>query len=839
MLRTGKRRILAGILIGLTFLSSVILGLSVGFFLSGSQNADVRGDLSSYKPALPTQILDRNGELITEIFSDEKRDIVPIDELPRNFLYALISREDSNFYSHRGVDFGQFFRAAFNIITGRYFSGFSTLTMQVAGRHYADRSEISIKRKLKEIWYAFQFERDLSKDEILEIYVNQMYFGHNAYGVESASQFYFGHSARDITIAESAILVVQLASPAFYSPINHPERARARQIDVLNQMVNLGYVSRSEADISFQKYWDSYNYTRSNISSAYFDNDSKAPYFSEYVRIQLNDMLYGAVDINKDGYIVNTTLDLGYQAIADDIMNKAFHSINERYKTKSDSRLAIVDETYVPVIDMLGLMFNLEDIQVAGSKQKKAARNEFYKTLSPTLEVMSLMFGLEGVKDLTNYAAVKDQLSAKKTTVEGALITIDNHSGHILSMVGGSDFETKKYNRAVDAKIQPGSSFKPLYYSAAIGSGKFTTATRLYDGPIVFYDDDGNKYTPTNYLGSWKGSVLLRYALATSMNVPSLQVLEGLGFEPAIERASRLLGMEDQAENRTLFPRSFPLGLGITSVAPINMARAFATFPNQGKAVEPIAVISVLDRNGNIVLEPEKERLREQQRNRGKDSEIMTPQNAYIMVSILQSTVEFGTLKWRRINIGGFDGMPMAGKTGTTQNWGDAWTVGFSPYYTTAIWFGFDTPGNSLGRELTGATAAGPVWAEYMKTIHAGLPRIEFQKPETGLVEMKVDAISGLIPTSDCDEGLVDEIFILGTEPKTFCDIHTFKKERDDNLIEGLQDILMIEDFGVDTFDLDSLSTDLFSNDIPDLDLGSLLDDEPPESSVNTNPLLD
>lgn len=835
MFQTGKRRILAIVLIGLTFLSSIVMGLGIGFFLSGSHNIDVRGDLSSYTPALPTQLLDRHGELITEIFSDEKRDIVPIDELPKNLLYALISREDSNYYTHKGVDLGQFARAAFNIIIGRYFSGASTLTMQVAGWHYADRRDISIKRKLKEIWYAFQFERDLSKNEILEIYMNQMYFGHNAYGVESASQFYFGHSARDISIAESAILVVQLASPALYSPINHPDRARDRQIDVLDQMVNLGYATRDEADISFKNYWNSYNYTRSNISSAYFDNDSKAPYFSEYVRIQLNDMLYGAVDINKDGYVVHTTLDLGYQAVADEIMEKAFHSINERYKSKSDSRLGIVDETYVPIVDMLSLLFNLEDIQVAGSKQKKAARKEFYRNISPTLELMSLMFGMDDVKELTKYAAVKDQLSAKKTTVEGALISIDNHSGHILSMVGGSDFETKKYNRAVDARVQPGSSFKPLYYSAAIGSGKFTTASRLYDGPIVFFDDSGNKYTPTNYLGSWEGSVLLRHALATSMNVPSLQVLDGLGFEPAIERASRLLGKEDQSENRTLFPRSFPLGLGITAVAPIDMARAFATFPNQGKAVVPIAITSVLDRNGNIVLEPEKERLREQQGNRGKDNEIMTPQNAYIMVSMLQSTVEYGTLRWRRINIGGFDGMPMAGKTGTTQNWGDAWTVGFSPYYTTAIWFGFDTPGNSLGRELTGATAAGPYWAEYMKTVHTGLERIEFQKPETGLVEMKVCAVSGKIPTSECDDGLLDEIFITGTEPKSFCDIHTFNNQRDNELIDGLRDILLIEDFGVDTFDLKELSSDLFDNNSDNIDF--LLDDD--SSDTVSNPLLD
>ncbi len=833
---SGKHKLFVTLILFFTFLSALLIGTGVGYFLSTSSDTDVRGDLSEYKPALPTQILDRNGELITEIFSDEKRDIVPIQDIPKILIYALISREDENFFKHYGFSFRGTFRAAWNILLNKlgsprgYTSGGSTLTQQVAGTHYANRKDISIKRKLKEMWYSFQFERTMSKDEILQLYMNEMYFGHNAYGVEAASQFYFGHPAKDITLAEAAILVIQLASPALYSPINHPDRAKARQIDVLNQMVALGYATREQADLSLQQYWDNYNYTRSNIASAYFDNNSKAPYFSEYVRIKLNDMLYGAVNINKDGYIVHTTLDLGYQKIADKVMDKAFHSINERYKNKSDKRLNIADNSYVPIVDMLGLAFNLGDIQVSGARQKKAARTFFYNKVTPALSAVSMMFGIRDVNTITKIAYSKDQQSSKKTTVEGALITIDDHTGQILAMVGGSDFETKKYNRAVDARVQPGSSFKPLYYSAAISSRKFTTATMLYDGPIIFYDDAGKAYTPTNYLGSWEGSVLLRYALAHSMNVPSLQVLQGVGFEAAINRASRLLGKYDQRENRKLFPRSFPLGLGVTSVAPIDMVRAFATFPNHGKAVIPNAITSVMDRSGNIILDPEKERLRESQRQK-KSDQIMSPQVAYIMVSMLQSTVEYGTLKWRRINIGGFDGMPMAGKTGTTQNWGDAWTVGFSPYYTTAVWFGFDTPGNSLGRELTGATAAGPYWAEYMKEINRGLPRIPFDKPETGLVEQKVCAVSGKLPTKYCDDGLLDEIFLAGTEPKEFCKIHIFRKKRDAYLINRLQDILTIQNFGIDTYNSAPQSGKI--SDIPNLD------NKIPDTGSNSNPLLE
>ncbi|ADK80854.1 penicillin-binding protein 1A [Sediminispirochaeta smaragdinae] len=830
MIRSRKRRIQAQIIMALTILCSLVVGFSTGFVLSQTFNTDIKGDLTNFEPALPTQILDCNGELITEIFSDEKRDIVPITKLPKTLILALISREDLTFFQHHGFSFRGTARAAWNVLTGSYFSGGSTLTQQVAGRYYADRTDISIFRKLKELWYAFQLERDLTKYEILELYANDMYFGHNAYGVEAASRFYFGHSAEELTVAESAILVIQLASPALYSPINHPERARSRQKDVLDQMVANGFTTREEAEVSFQNYWNNYDFSRSNIASAYFDNESKAPYFSEYVRIKLNDMLYGAVDINKDGYIVHTTLDLGYQRIADEIMSKAFVDVNEKYRTLKGKRLSIADDVYVPIADLLALTFNLEDMKVAGAKQKKAAVDSFYTNFQPPLEALSLLFGSNDIMSVARFAGTKESSRIKKNFIEGALISMDHRNGHILAMVGGSDFETKQYNRAVDAKVQPGSSIKPLYYSAAISSGKFTPATRLYDGPIVFYDDMGNSYQPLNYLGTWDGSVLLRYALATSMNVPSLQVLEGVGFETAIDRISKLLGMEDRKEDRVLFPRSYPLGLGVTSVAPINMVQAFSTFPNHGKRIEPIAITQVLDRNGNTILEPEKERLREMQKNRGKDLQIMSPQAAYIMVSLLQSTVEFGTLRWRRINVGGFDGMPMAGKTGTTQNWGDAWTVGFSPYITTAVWLGFDTPGNSLGREITGATAAGPIWAEYMKKVHAGLEPKEFERP-SGIVTVRVCAESGMLPTKLCDH-TIEEVFIAGTEPKQLCPIHSFEQERDKELVGNLQDILTIEDFNVDTSD------SLFdSSTLPDINFSD--DGSGGNDTPDYNPLLE
>ena len=804
MVSDKKKRRRIEIILAVCVILSVIIGVVLGKTTSEIRNIDIRADLQNYEPALPTQILDRNGNLITELFSDEKREIVPVNELPKHLIYALISREDAEFYSHNGLSFKQFFRSLYNIVAGNYFSGFSTLTMQVAGAHYTDRSEISVTRKIKDVWYAFQIEKALTKNEILEIYINEAYFGHGTYGVESASQFYFGHSARDITLAESAILVIQLASPALYSPINHPDTARARQIDVLNTMVELGYCTRDEADDSFSGYWDNYDYSRSNIASAYFGNDSLAPYFSEYVRLELNDMLYGAVDVNKDGYVVHTTLDLDIQQTAQKIMDQAYHEINNKYQQYSTERYDIVNEEFIGIVDLLSLTFNIPDIKVTGAKQKSIATDTYFDSINPTLYMLSSVFGLNDLNRASVTGYKKNKTRNEKNTVEGALITLENNTGRIISMIGGSDFETKQYNRAVDATVQPGSCIKPLYYSAAISNRVITPATRLYDGPVVFYDESGNPYEPLNYLGDWSGSVLARFALATSMNVPSLQVLDKVGFNAAIERISRMTGLYDRRNDEVLFPRGFPLGLGVTALAPINMARAFATFPNQGKEVVPIAIISVEDREGNIILEPEKERLREKQKNKGED-QIMTPQEAYVMVDMLQSTVAYGTLANRRRYVGGFDGMPMAGKTGTTQNWKDAWTSGFSPYYTTVVWFGFDTPGNSLGRYLTGATAAGPYWAMYMKEIHQDLEPKEFPEPDSGLIRVRVCSVSGLLPTNDCDDGTTEELFLVGTEPRRTCDIHKFEKQRDEELLQRLQDNLLIEDVPLNTFDIPQL----------------------------------
>ncbi len=825
-------RIAVELLIGSCLFIAVAFGVALGTALAASKNLEISGTLGEQRLALPSQILDRNGKLITEYFAEEKRDIVSIDELPAHLIYAMITAEDRNFFSHRGIDVLGTVRAFWNNLRGTYFSGASSITQQVAGELYTDRSVISYRRKLIELWYAFQMERQLTKYQILELHMNTVYLGHNTHGVEAASQFYFGKSARDITLAEAAILVVQLRSPARYSMLNHPNVARDRQRLLLDQMVELGYVTQEEADRSFELFWDSYDVTRANTATAYFANRSKAPYFSEYVRLQLEDILYGSlVDINREGFVIHTTLDLDIQQAADEQMKDGIFGINARYRSDTAERLEAADIYHMPVINALSLLFDMEQINVAGTKRRRDAERYYYSTVNPILDILSIELDDTRLRNLVREAHGKRESKIKQTTVEGALITLENGTGHILAMVGGSDFETKQYNRAVDATVQPGSAFKPLYYSAAISSRIFTPATMIIDAPVVFFNADGEKYEPTNYLGVWMGPVRLRFALANSMNVPSVKVLDAIGFDMAIERASRLLGMYELRNDENLFPRKYPLALGVVSVAPINMARAFSVFANQGRAVDPIAIRYIEDRKGNIILRYEEEMIKERRRKSEQELQILTPQEAYIMVSLLQSVVQEGTLYRRRLSVGGFDGMPMAGKTGTNTNWADAWTVGFSPYYTTAVWFGFDLPGESLGRYQTGATAAGPVWAKYMKEIHQGLPIREFVKPDSGLITRRVCAVSGLLPTEYCDDGIIEEIFLAGTEPDTFCDIHPYEAKRNAFLEQKLKDRLLLQDFSIPAFDL------------PSFDLGGTEGpsetDRPAGESGQANPLLD
>ncbi len=780
-------------MIGLSYAAALLIGTLLGLGLAGVRNFETGEELDVTLSALPTQLFDIKGRLITEFFSDEKREIVSLDEVPRNLINAVLTREDQNFYRHRGLDAKRILSAALGYFTGSFRGGGSTLTIQVAGNKFADRREYSVRRKFKEFWYAKLLEMRYAKNEILGFYLNEMPFGGGTNGVEAASKFYFRKSVRDISLAEAVLLVNVLSSHTRYSPLKNPETARERQKQILDEMVRFGFTTREEADVSYQDYWDTYDFTRYASYGAFSEREDRAPWFSEYVRIQLEDMLLGSQDIYRSGLKVYTTLDLDYQKVADEVMAEGIKRVNELYREQSDTRARHGDATFVPLVDMLALAFDLGDIKAAGSRQRSETERIFHTEMGPAMDLVSTLFDLQELKKPAQISSMQLRREEQKNIVEGALVCIDSRTGSIYAVVGGSQFSSaNQFNRAVQGGLQPGSSFKPLYYSAAIEQRKVTEATMLMDRPSVFWNDDGTPYVPLNFRGEWQGRVAVKTALSRSMNVPSLKVLEAVGFDAAIERAARLLGVTDRAEIEANFPRKYPLGLGVCSVSPLQMARAFAAFANQGRGVEPVAIRYVQDRDGRTILEPEREALA---RMRRPEAQIMSPQTAYVMTDILRETVRVGTLAHAAWKVGGFEDLPIAGKTGTTQNWSDAWTIGYTPRVTTSVWFGFDSPGNSLGLDVTGATAAGPVWAEFMKRVHERLPAEDFPAPLDGIARVAVSDMSGMLPTPG--EKSHEDVFIAGTEPRTFSDLPRKEREIRQDIVENLRSSLFQMSFDV------------------------------------------
>lgn len=760
------------------FFAAIVFGSLLGLGLSETVNIKNTEYITSFDTALPTKLLDINGELITEFASDEKREIISLNRLPQHMIDALLTREDRIFYKHHGFSFKAVMRAVIGKLTGRSLGGGSTLTQQIAGTLYCDRSDMSILRKIKELWWAIQMERHLSKNEILELYLNKLYFGGGTYGVNAASKYYFGHSAEEITPAEAAILVIQLSNPAFYNPFDHPNRAMDRQKDVLNFMVKAGYISKENADDSFEDFWSNFDYTRTS-TSAYMMRDDKAPWFSEYVRRELGNMIYGSQSIYTSGFTVNTTLNLKHQQHAQRIMEKYIRIANERYQAEHSSRSGMAFTTYIPMTELLSLVFNLPAIKVSEQRAEAIANAAYMSQINPILDVVTMMTGCNNLKvSIINRANSETKKESEKTTIEGTMVSLENDTGYITALVGGSKFDQEnQFIRAVQARVQPGSSFKPLYYTEAIDSRKFTPVTPISDTPVVFHTADGKPYIPLNFKGEWEGDVEVWYALCRSMNIPSLKVLDGIGFDAAINRAVSLLGISKEELPSRAFVPGYPLGLGVCSVRPIEMARAFSIIASGGKEITPMAIRTVEDRNGNIIMNPERE-IREAQRAKGEAIQILSPQTAFVMSKLLENTVNGpGTLSaqsWKfdyKTDKGQKYSIHAGGKTGTTQNWADAWTVGFTPYNTAAFWFGFDKPGQSLGLKITGATLAGFAWGDYMREIHRGMLSKDFNKPAEGVIEVTVCSVSGKIPTPECRKTTTQWV-LAGTQPTDICPIH-------------------------------------------------------------------
>ncbi len=788
------------LLMPLLLISAAGIGGALGLGLALTINTKNTENFTEFKTEFPTRLLDINGEVITEFSNAEKRENIAFKLLPQELIDALLTREDRIFYEHPGFSVKAIIRAILGQVLDKDLGGGSSLTQQIAGTLYCDRSEKSIKRKIKELWWAIQMERRYSKDEILELYLNRIFFGAGCYGVNAACKYYFGHDATSINYAEAAVLVIQLSNPTNMNPFDFPNRARDRQKYVMDAMVQAGYLSEEESEEAFDNFWADFDPTRSSVAALAMRTD-RAPWFSEYVRRQLSDMMYGTNDIYTDGYIVNTTLNLSHQAEAEEIMHDYLEYGNKTYQASLSDKRKSYFRSYVPFTELMTLIFNLPGLKVSDERVKILSLAEFTDDINPLIDIVSMISGADTLKtEMVNRGNTLKRKRLEKTVVEGTMISVENSTGYINALVGGSNFDSSnQFIRAVQAKLQPGSSFKPFVYSAAIDYGvinekRVTMTTVISDTPTVFSKADGSAYIPQNYAGSWRGNVLVSSALSLSLNVPALKILNSVGFDAAIERSSKLLGIpESDLEERGFLP-VYPLGLGVVSVSPIEMAKAYSTFANNGKEVVPISIRNIEDRNGNIIVDKEKE-VKEQQLAKGKAAQIITEQNAFIMQEMLKKTVASGTLysgsrfdstlrkigknkgtgykfRFRNSNGDAFN-MPVAGKTGTTQNWADAWAVGFTPYYTSVFWFGFDMPGQSLGLALTGAAIAGPAWGDFMNFIHQGKSyKPFFNSTPSGIVGMNVCADSGELLTEACGNRQIFAYYLKGTEPTTECKVH-------------------------------------------------------------------
>lgn len=645
-------------------------------------------ELEDVDPARTTNIYSADGKILKK-FWVQRRDPITYDQIPTAAIDGLISTEDQHFWRHWGVSIPDIFRVVVrNVWVEGSLKGHgaSTITQQLARNIFLTQDQ-TWSRKVAEQLTAVLLERTYTKREIIEKYFNRMLFGRGAHGLEAAAQRFFGKKAIEMSIDECALLVGLLKGPYYYSPVNHPQRAKDRRNIVLRQMYRAGRISREEYRSAR---------LRPIVLTPLAEATGDAPYFTEHVR-QYIESTYGVKHLYKDGVSVHTTLDSRVQRIAEEVLEK-----------------------------------QLEEVQRMVDERRR--RNP---------------------PDSTFWAGVEtaaDTLAA--TIVQGALVAIDPHTGHILAMVGGRDFTESKFNRAIQALRQPGSSFKPFVYTAAIDKGLRPTL-RIPDTAVSIPMADGTPWRPENYDRKFLGWMTMRQGLYMSRNVVTTQVLQKIGPRTAVAYAKKM-GI------KTRLRPYLSLAMGTSEVTLMDMVAAYGTFPNKGIHVEPIAITKIIDKDGEVL----------EDRVQGKESVALSAETAAVAVNMLQSVMDepkgtgyHGARRVHRFR------RPAAGKTGTTQNFADTWFLGFTPQIVAGVWVGFDAK-VSLGDRMSGAVVAVPVWARFMKRVHEALdlPVEEFEIPPS-VPQLEVCDQTYEIATIYCPNPFV-EVFLPGTEPKQTCPKH-------------------------------------------------------------------
>ncbi|MGD1047881.1 MAG: PBP1A family penicillin-binding protein [Candidatus Krumholzibacteriaceae bacterium] len=655
-----------------------ILGIGSAAISWFSRDLPSMERLEMIEPALKTRILARDSSVIKE-FYEENRIFLPLDQIPLSVQRTFLAVEDKRFYKHSGIDLQRLFVTAWkDLIHWNRAQGASTITQEISTDLFLNKKEQTFPRKIREALLAFKIERTYSKDEILEMYLNQIYFGEGTYGIEAASRRFFGKSVKDIGLNQMALLAGLPKNPSGYNPFTNPERAANRVNLVLNAMESFHVITTAQRDSLRQR---SLDLVKSTSESQDF-----AGYFCEYIR-QILEAKYGSRSIYRDGYTVYTTIDPKLQRAA------------ER---------------------------NLE------AKDEEIEKSRGYKLTRASY-----------------LAAVAHGRKADPAYLQSALVAIDPRTGHILALVGGRNFRETQYNRAMQAPRQPGSSFKPFLYLAAIENG-YNASDILIDTPLVVELPNGDVWKPRNYDEKFHGTVSLREALARSYNIPSIKLIQAIG-PPTVINVAKRMGIKSPLQN------VLSLALGTNEVTLLELTSAYGVLAAEGMRAEPMAITRIEDRNGNVLEE-----------FREYHEEVLQPDVAYLMTDMLTSVIDEVNGTGGDVRRYGLD-IPLAGKTGTTDDYTDGWFVGYSPELVIGVWTGFDER-KTMGNRMTGAVAALPIWVETMKAAYPTNRGPSFNRPPN-IIEELICQESGLLSTPYCPK-VVREIFIEGNEPTRVCDLH-------------------------------------------------------------------
>ena len=757
--------------------------ISAGFlFLYYSNHLPDFEPLKERNPNAYSIVYSEEDEVIGKFMIDNR---IPIlyERIPKPLVQAFIAAEDADFFKHGGIDYKAIARAMFrNMMAGRIVQGGSTITQQVAKSYFLTPRR-SLLRKLKEVAYAFGLEKSFKKEEILNLYLNNIYLGNGAYGVEAASESYFNKRIEQLNLAEIAMIAGLVKAPSRYSPINNLKKAKERQTYVLHRMAELRYISQEQEERTLQT-----PLKIQSRESAYF---SKAPYFTEFIRQQV-EKKYGKEKLYQEGLRIYTALDLSLQRMAQKSIEAGLRELDKRQgfrgpvqRLSQNEMKDLLKKKREPLSPLSphaifeGVILSKDDekklytvwvedrkgilrfsemawaLHIKPSPQFSPGNVKSPSDLLNPGDVVHLRLIEPQKKDPSLFFALEQE-----PLVQGALVCIDPQTGYIKAMVGGRDFGESQFNRAIHSRRQPGSAFKPLIYAAALENG-YTPSMILMDSPVEYSDKDGGTYwAPRNYDENFMGPITFRNALAHSRNVVTVKILEDIRVGYALKFIKKI-GVDSPIK------RDLSIALGTSGVSMMELTEAFSVFANGGERADPILIKKIVTKQDEVIEEnhsyielEEKEEEEEipELSSPVEKVRVISPQDAFIMTHLLEGVVQHGTGQRAKVL-----GRPIAGKTGTSSDYADAWFIGYTPSLLATVWVGFDDK-TSLGYGETGARAALPIWISFMEGALRNTPIEEFKVPP-GITMVKVNIDTGL-PSDGSSEDTILEAFIEGTAPE-------------------------------------------------------------------------